>query len=346
MKQLTKKNILIEKFKEQINNNSEPKPFTKNDYNIYANIIGVFKHKLGKEPTVEELFVCYTKIIANELSLVKLNNLLEKEPKNYRLFLFPEIEQKLLSDDLVDIITPPTEDENNQNNQNNQNNENDDNTSTDAIINEHIEKSTRVLDENNKVQYIINRPTIYNIGTNYKKGIDSLSTDTNTSTQQIIEAVRNTMENENNEDNEDNENMDNEDESLLTVQDVESKTYRNRCQTQEELEDQNKLAIKRGERNMNELKYSCQRGNTLDEVATDYDDMLLRDNQRWKIPQRYPSLCKRDSKKKCKVNPIEVQSTLLGTLIDNAKDTKIGSIMPQFSYKEKNNNDETKIIKN
>jgi hypothetical protein len=55
------------------------------------------------------------------------------------------------------------------------------------------------------------------------------------------------------------------------------------------------------------------------------------------MPERRPPVCKMDSKKKCSVNPVEVQSALIGTLLNDASDTSIGSILPKFHFKEKKN---------
>lgn len=337
MKQLTNKQKMIEKFKEVTSekiNDEVPKPFTKNDYNIYANIIGVFKHNLGKEPTKEELFACYHKIKSKEMSLSEIDALLEKEPKNYRLFLFPEAEKHILKENST-IDDEKTK----ENDHVNDNDYKDDDHDDDLNVHDN-EKGTEVMDENNRVQYIINRPTVYNIGTNtFKKGLDSLSSDVNETTKRIVESVKNTKANLDimEEDEEDNNIENNEDHAVTQFKEVEKKKYRNRCQTQQELEEQNKLAIKRSERNINELSYGCKRNSVADDLAHKYDDMVLRHDQLWKMPERYPPVCNIDSKRKCNVNPVEVQSALIGTLLDDAQDTEVGSIMPQFKYNEKKN---------
>ena len=84
-----------------------------------------------------------------------------------------------------------------------------------------------------------------------------------------------------------------------------------------------------------ELERGGKRSTKKERLAHEYDDMVLRHDQLWKMPERRPPVCKMNSKKKCSVNPIEVQSSLLGTLLDDSKDTKVGSILPKFTYKEK-----------
>jgi hypothetical protein len=50
------------------------------------------------------------------------------------------------------------------------------------------------------------------------------------------------------------------------------------------------------------------------------------------MPEKKPPICKKGN---CSVNPMHVQSSLIGTLISDSEDTQIGSIMPGFKYKEK-----------
>ena len=49
LQQITNKNKMIEKFKDSVEN---PKPYSNEDFVLYANIIGIFKTQIGKEVIV------------------------------------------------------------------------------------------------------------------------------------------------------------------------------------------------------------------------------------------------------------------------------------------------------
>ena len=341
MQQIDKKNKMIEKFKEHIesfDSNNEPKPYSNDDYVLYANIIGVFKTQLNREPTQDELFACFNKINKKEMSLSELNTLLVKEPTNYRLFLFPEAEKSLLSSEDSEDKTNSNS-ENNDTKDENDKDEEDDEDEEVYMTDKLSEKNKKLYDKDHKIQYIINRPTVYNIG-GTTKGMNSTDSlpgdDIRETTKKILESVKNTkIEIEDIED--DGELVDKSD--YLSFDQVENskQNVRNRCQTAEEFEDQNRLATTRHSRNMNQIAYDCDRNKNKDKVAHDYDDMVLRHDQLWKMPERRPPLCNMNSKKKCNVNPIEVQSALIGTLLNDASDTSVGSILPKFQFKENKN---------
>jgi hypothetical protein len=59
--------------------------------------------------------------------------------------------------------------------------------------------------------------------------------------------------------------------------------------------------------------------------------MVLLPGQEWSVPQKHPPVCYGN---KGNYNPTIEQTALIGTLLGDAKDTEIGSIMPKFSYKE------------
>lgn len=335
--QIEKKNKMVEKFKEHIeveaksnsSMKSEPKPYSNSDYVMYANIIGVFKTQLDREPTQDELFACYNKINKKEMSLSELNTLLIQEPDNYRLFLFPEAEKSLLSDEK----SQPSEEINNEEEDTNEEEE------ELSLSEKEITKEKKLYDKDHKIQYIINRPTVYNIG-GTTKGMHSTESspgdDIRETTQKILESVKNTkIEIEDIED--DGELVDTSD--YMNLDEVENKKQhiRNRCQTPEEFDDQNKLANARHDRNLNQVSYDCNRNKNKNTVVHNYDDMILRHDQLWKMPERRPPVCNMNSKKKCNVNPVEVQSALIGTLINDASDTSVGSILPKFHFKEKKN---------
>jgi hypothetical protein len=111
--------------------------------------------------------------------------------------------------------------------------------------------------------------------------------------------------------------------------------YKNRCQTEGEFADQNKLAFRRGKRNLNELKFACNRHNLANDEKYDFDPMVLRYDQSWQMPYKKPPMCTMTSKQKCDINPVQTQTALIGTLLDDAKDTKVGSIMPDFKFAER-----------
>jgi hypothetical protein len=89
------------------------------------------------------------------------------------------------------------------------------------------------------------------------------------------------------------------------------------------------LANAVNDRNRDELKNICQRNKTFSKYH--YEDMVLVPGQEWTIPQKHPPVCYGS---KGNYNPRVEQTALIGTLLGDAKDTEIGSIMPKFTYKE------------
>ena len=83
------------------------------------------------------------------------------------------------------------------------------------------------------------------------------------------------------------------------------------------------------DRNRDELKNICERNKTFSKYH--YEDMVLVPGQEWTIPQKHPPVCYGN---KGNYNPRIEQTALIGTLLGDAKDTEIGSIMPKFTYKE------------
>ena len=275
--------------------------------------MGIYRHKLGRSPSQDELFRCYDKIKANEITYESINQAMDENGEDYKTVLFPE-----LSYTLVEVET-----------------EEEDFVSTEAeyedetLVSEESEKPMTIGDKDTSAginnQYILHRPTIYNISNKIVEEQDF-------STDKFIKAVKDKVKSLDNDDSE--LDMDEEQEKQLTVSSVESKEYKNRCGTKEEMDAENVLAITKEARNMDELEIGCKRSTKREKLAHEYDDMVLRHDQLWKMPERRPPVCKMGSKKKCPVNPIEVQSSLLGTLLDDSKNTKVGSILPKFSYKE------------
>lgn len=89
------------------------------------------------------------------------------------------------------------------------------------------------------------------------------------------------------------------------------------------------LASTINDRNRDELKNICQRNTTYSRYH--YDDLVLLPGQEWSVPQKHPPVC---SGRTTGYNPLVEQSSLIGTLLPDAKDTEVGSIMPKFTYKE------------
>jgi len=58
------------------------------------------------------------------------------------------------------------------------------------------------------------------------------------------------------------------------------------------------------------------------------EDMVLDPSLRWSVPQRKPPVCAPNSR--CGVSPLSEQTALIGTPIDEAIDTKWGSILPSL----------------
>jgi|UniRef100_A0A6C0BRP1 hypothetical protein len=349
LQQINKKNKMIEKFKDSV---EDPKPYSNEDFVLYANIIGIFKTQIGKEPSQDELFRCFNKIRSNDMSLAELDTLLVKEPKNYRLFLFPEAEQILLSNndhlDYDKLVEEARKDVNKEETLNKQDYENSTEEEEDSHIESTLESTktsktskTELYDKDNKVQYIINRPTVYNIHNGTTKGLEctnpsDIEDTIENTTLKILNSLKNTSENIKPKAIEDDGELVDESEYVQS-EDVENnkQNVRNRCQTQKELDDQNKLSISNHQRNLNKMEYECNRNKKKETLAHEYDDMILRHDQLWKMPERRPPVCSIDSKKKCNVNPVEVQSALIGTLLNDASSTSVGSILPKFQFKEK-----------
>lgn len=293
------KKKLIEKFVQKIDYEADPKGYSREDYAIYSKIMGIYKHKLGKPPTSQELFMCYEKLKNNEITFESLEQTIDEHGEDYKTYLFPELNYKLVEVEEEiseeDSTTAQYEDE--------------------TLVTEEKELPMKIKDDV-KNQYILHRPTIYNINNQIVDG-------ENFSTDKFMKAVKEKVKSIENEDELD---MDDEYERP-----IEKTTYPNRCGNEE---DQTKLAEKKESRNMEELEMGCKRSTKREQLAHKYDDMVLRHDQMWKMPERRPPVCKMNSKKKCPVNPVEVQSSLLGTLLHDSKNTEVGSILPKFSYKE------------
>lgn len=101
--------------------------------------------------------------------------------------------------------------------------------------------------------------------------------------------------------------------------------------TCEDLEDEHVLSKIITSRNMDLLKYACIRSKNK-QSNTD-NDMVLIKGLDWTIPQERPGVC-RSSKPQDPVQYSTDQTSLIGTLLLDSENTKVGSIMPEFEYKE------------
>lgn len=369
VEKVAKQNAIITKTDgEHLKNIDEPRPFSDDDYDVYKKIIAVFKHEVGKPPSEEELFKCFQKFKDNTMDSKGLTNLLRKDPKNYHVKLFPEVVAQDSSSKKVVVesfqeqqdteVEPDVKEQEDADPSSEpvvlpMNVENE--AEADMIESSRVEKKINTSPEDkeyllndSKNQYIFNRPTIYNIMhpdateqtfksiTTMAKNLPSTSTDAygpganGVDTTALIEAIKKIA-------NDDGDNDDDDDEDDVEEQRVES--YKNRCQTEEEFAEQNKLAHKQEKRNLNELKFACNRRKYANDDNYNFDDMVLRHDQSWKMPYQKPPVCHMNSKQKCSVNPVQTQTALIGTLLSDAKNTKVGSIMPDFKFSE---NDETK----
>jgi len=91
-------------------------------------------------------------------------------------------------------------------------------------------------------------------------------------------------------------------------------------------------------RNMDGMASSCSRSKHYADVEDDFasifytqrftsDDMVLDPSLAWSVPQQRPPACLNGN---CKVETLHEQSALIGTPLNDAKDTMVGSILPPF----------------
>lgn len=101
--------------------------------------------------------------------------------------------------------------------------------------------------------------------------------------------------------------------------------------TCKDLEDEHVLSKLISERNLQKLKYTCLRSK--EKYANLDENMVLLPEQQWSVPQKQPEVCRMSGEFNYK--PSIEQTALIGTLLDAAQDTEVGSIMPEFEYQEK-----------
>ena len=78
------------------------------------------------------------------------------------------------------------------------------------------------------------------------------------------------------------------------------------------------------DRNRSHLKSVCERNN---KYMNADENMVLFPEYKWSVPQQFPPIC---MGKNQKVNPTQDQTALIGTLLSDAKDTQVGSLLPAF----------------
>lgn len=95
---------------------------------------------------------------------------------------------------------------------------------------------------------------------------------------------------------------------------------------EQELLEKNKqeLADYINDRNKSHLKNVCQRNR---KYMNADEDMVLFPEFKWSVPQAYPPVC---TGGKAQFNPSVSQTALIGTLLPDAQDTSVGSILPVF----------------
>jgi hypothetical protein len=90
------------------------------------------------------------------------------------------------------------------------------------------------------------------------------------------------------------------------------------------------LADFQGNRNMDELKYACERSTKY----TNADDSgKLVPEFAWSVPQRRAPVCVGGAN--CAAIPLNQPQLSHGALLEEAEKTTVGSIMPEFEYREK-----------
>ena len=103
-----------------------------------------------------------------------------------------------------------------------------------------------------------------------------------------------------------------------------------KCEELKDFEDATIVSTIYNERQLDELKYACARSKK--KYANVDSDMVLLPDQKWSVPQEHPEVCRGGSSE---FNPSVEQTALIGTLLEDAADTEVGSIMSEFEFNEK-----------
>ena len=96
-----------------------------------------------------------------------------------------------------------------------------------------------------------------------------------------------------------------------------------------------RFAGSQSSRNADQLRMACARSSSTSQYTNaqrnQLNHLVLREDQAWSVPQQRPPACYGATSQ---VSPLVGQTALIGTLLADASDTKVGSIMPKFIYKE------------
>lgn len=103
-----------------------------------------------------------------------------------------------------------------------------------------------------------------------------------------------------------------------------------KCEELKDFEDATIVSTIYNERQLDELKYACARSKK--KYANVDSDMVLLPDQKWSVPQEHPEVCRGGTSE---FNPSVEQTALIGTLLEDAADTKVGSILSEFEFNEK-----------
>lgn len=296
--QVEKKKKVIETFNEHLDHRY--KNYNEEDYVVYSKIIGIFKHKLGKPPTADQMFRCFDKIKSNELTYKKLRRALHEHGDDYETYLFPEL--KYLEADVHYKHTPDiTADGRHLEYE-------------DAVlIKDHKKEKPMKIRDDIENQYVIHRPTIYNIN-------NKIVGDQEFDTERFLRAIRKTVG-----------ELDTYRPIDMDEDYVYDDYYENgpvsRCGTLEEINAERLYSDKKHNRDMQELEMGCKSDKNKKKLAKQFDKIVHNNPSK-------ASQCKKDSKKKCPVEPVQVRTDLEAATLEDSKNTQVGSILSKFSYKE------------
>lgn len=91
------------------------------------------------------------------------------------------------------------------------------------------------------------------------------------------------------------------------------------------------LATYRMRRHWDQMRMECGKEKSMKQYTNATNDLVLIPGQEWSVPQPRPPICYQP---KCNTSPLNSQTALLGTLLEDAANTEVGSIMPKFTFTE------------
>jgi hypothetical protein len=329
--QLKKKTKTIETFKE-LNGmlQDDNTPYTNEDFDQYSKIIKVFKDTIDRMPSKEELFASQDKLNTEEIDFDGLKHLLINNKSTSKVTIFPEvIHEKPEKGDTMENINSDKKNDTDVV-------KNDDGLDGVLVINEEPEEPVVFDEDNEGARYVINRPTIYNFNFVNKKPFHSLDTSEHEKkggkTSEKIGTSKTTVPSFSEDESKPNPNR---------IIEKANKLLQSSACFVNDSNESNKLAINNEHRNINELKYGCERA---DKSVSDekYKQMESRQKELTKFPLRNAPICALDSENECDVQPVEFQTSILGTFIDEAHaHTKMGSMVPPFKKREEDADNES-----